>query len=64
MVGLPSHRPRRRRSGIGVRLASPLMFSHHQKRASSFVSPAGSSRVIEATRAGPRSAWFRAIQPP
>jgi hypothetical protein len=32
MAGLSSHRPRRRRSGIGVRLARPLMLSHHQKR--------------------------------
>src|ERR1039458_1828986 len=46
MAGLSSHRARRRRSGIGVRLARPLMLSHHQKRASSLVSPAGSSSVM------------------
>ena len=64
MAGLSSHRARRRRSGIGVRLARPLMESHHQKRASSLVSPAGSSSVMEATRAGARIAWFMATQPP
>jgi hypothetical protein len=36
------------------------MLSHHQKRASSLVSPAGSSSVMEATRSGARSAgWHR-----
>ena len=64
MDGLSSHRARRRRSGIGVRVARPLMESQHQKRASSLVSPAGSSRVMEATRPGARIAWFMAIQPP
>jgi hypothetical protein len=64
MTGLSSHRARRRRSGIGVRVASPLIVNHHQKRASSLVSPAGSSSVMEATRPGARIAWFMAIQPP
>ena len=64
MTGLSSHRARRRRSGIGVRLARPLMANHHQKRASSLVNPAGSSSVMEATRAGARSAWLTATQPP
>jgi len=45
-------------------LARPLMDSHHQKRASSLVSPAGSSSVMEATRPGARIAWFMATQPP
>jgi hypothetical protein len=56
MVGLSSHRARRRRSGIGVMVARPLTDSHHQKRASSLVSPAGSSSVMEATRPGARIA--------
>ena len=64
MAGLSSHRARWRRSGIGVRVARPLMESHHQKRASSLVSPAGSSSVMEATRPGARIAWFMATQPP
>ena len=64
MAGLSSHRARWRRSGIGVIAARPLMESHHQKRASSRVSPAGSSSVMEATRPGARIAWFMAIQPP
>jgi hypothetical protein len=64
MTGLSSHRARRRRSGIGVRVASPLIVNHHQKRASSLVSPAGSSSVMEATRPGARIAWFMAIHMP
>ena len=64
MAGLSSHRAKRRRSGIGVMLARPLMDSHHQKRASSLVSPAGSSSVMDATRPGARIAWFMATQPP
>ena len=39
------------------------MVNHHQKRASSLVSPAGSSSVMEATRAGARIARF-SDQPP
>ena len=64
MTGLSSHRARRRRSGMGVRLARPLIVNHNQKRASSLVSPAGSSSVMEATRPGARIAWFMATQPP
>jgi len=64
MAGLSSHRARGRRTGIGVRLASPLIVNHHQKRASSLVSPAGSSSVMDATRSGARIAWFMATQPP
>jgi hypothetical protein len=40
------------------------MESQSQKRASSLVSPAGSSSVMDATRPGARIAWFMAIQPP
>jgi hypothetical protein len=64
MAGLSSHRASRRRSGIGAMLARPLTESHHQKRASRLVSPAGSSSVMEATRPGARIAWFMATQPP